>query len=107
MTSVETTEHAPRRKWGWIFVALLLVEVVIFSIHAHNLTEEIKYLRSYLNTTIAELTLVKIDNRTKELDRSYLISGASLIGTLVCVCGPRLSPAQDSCGVGTATGGSF
>ena len=30
MTSVECAEPVPRRKWGWIFIALFVIELIAF-----------------------------------------------------------------------------
>lgn len=88
MTSVETTEPGPRRQWGWIFVALLFIELVVAGPIAWSLSGQIQNLRGYLNASSSAadkwVTQIEIDARTKQLNRLYLGAGISLSITLIC-----------------------
>jgi hypothetical protein len=84
MTSGEVIELAPRHVWGWIFILLFLIELIVFGSLVWTRKAKIEQLRGYLDTKIAYLRYVEIEDQRKQLNEIYLGSGIVLAGTLVC-----------------------
>lgn len=83
MTSNEAIEARPRRKWGWIFVAIFLIELAVSGSLVWSKKAEIARLNTYfVNKDIIYLTYVKIQKLEEEVRQVYVWSAILLPATL-------------------------
>ena len=79
----ETIELPPRSRWGWSFIAALVVEIIVFAVIIGRsqgiLQTRIDNLRS---SPIAALEVVRINEMKSDLNKTYVAAGLVIAGTL-------------------------
>ncbi len=84
MTSNETIAIGPRRKWGWIFVAIFLIELAAFGSLVSSRKAEINQLQLLPTKDSVYQTYVQIQRLEKEINQLYLWAAVLLPVTLLC-----------------------
>ncbi|QOZ74518.1 hypothetical protein XH83_03040 [Bradyrhizobium sp. CCBAU 53351] len=84
LASHETIEVGPRRKWGWVFVVIFLVELATFGTIVSSRKAEINQLQLLATKDTIYQTNVQIQRREKEINQLYLWAAVLLPMTLLC-----------------------
>jgi hypothetical protein len=83
MNSLQATEPPSRRKWGWFFLAALLVELFAFILVADRWHRLIELRRDNLKfKDVATFQFIEMQQLQKQLNEIYVVAGIGFIATL-------------------------
>ena len=85
MTSTETIEPRPRRKWGWFLIAAFFIEIVVFFNIIYPVQNRIAWDKSYVEAqpSTAIYMDIQIAENEAKLNKLWALEGISLALTLV------------------------